>query len=181
MIIKEINNANYLELFTDVLTNKEETILFGVADDYVVLKGNNCINEDYCKEHNLDVYNSKHMGGCIILGKGDVEFNIFRYNGWQDGKEISNKILEYLKTRIENVSLQENDFLVDGKYKVASFSSVNTGDNFIYTGFHFSVNVNLDHIKNICTKPMNKIPKGLSEYGITTEDIRQLFLNLIGG
>lgn len=179
MVIKEINNSNYLALFTNVLTNKEETVLYGVADDYVVLRGNNCINEEYCKDHNLDVYYSQHMGGCIVLGKGDVEFNIFRYNGWQDCKNISNKILQYLKTKIENINIYENDFLVDGKYKVASFSSVNTGNGFIYTGFHFSVNVNLEYINNICTKPMNKIPKGLNDYGITSEEIIQFIQTIL--
>lgn len=171
MEIKEINNKNYLEIFTDTLLNKKERILLGVAEDYVVLKGNNCINEQYCHDNNLDVYMSQHTGGCIVIGKGDVEFNIFRYNGWQDGDNYSKKILNFLKTKVENVEIADNDFLVDGIYKVASYSSVNVGDDFIYTGFHFSVNVNLEHIKNICTKPMNKIPKGLSEYDVTSQEI----------
>lgn len=171
MEIKEINNKNYLSVFNDTLLNKKERILLGVADDFVVLKGNNCINESYCKQNNLDVYKSQHMGGCIVVGRGDVEFNIFRHNGWNDGEYYSKKILEFLKTKIDNIDIKDNDFLVDNIYKVASYSSVNAGGEFIYTGFHFSVNVNLQHIKNICTKPMNKIPKGLSEYDITSQQI----------
>lgn len=31
-------------------------------------------------------------------------------------------------------------------------------------------------IKAICRKPMRKVPKGLSEYGITTEEVEQMFL-----
>lgn len=34
----------------------------------------------------------------------------------------------------------------------------------------------LGNIKQICTKPMNKVPKGLSEYRITTEEVEQMFL-----
>jgi hypothetical protein len=34
-----------------------------------------------------------------------------------------------------------------------------------------SINIDLDHIKAICRKSMNKVPKGLSEYGITTEEV----------
>ena len=71
------------------------------------------------------------------------------------------------------------DFIVDGKYKVASCSSINAGDNFIYTGFHFSVNVNLEHIKNICQKPMVKIPKGLSDYGVTSNQIVEFLSSLL--
>ena len=39
------------------------------------------------------------------------------------------------------------------------------------------INTNLDHIKAICRKPMKKVPKGLSEYGITTEEVEQWFLD----
>ena len=39
-----------------------------------------------------------------------------------------------------------------------------------------SMNVNLDHIKAICKKPMEKVPKGLSEYGITTEEVEKMFV-----
>lgn len=171
MEIKEINNKNYLQLFTDTLLNKKERILIGVADDFVVLKGRNSINESYCKDNKIEIYESQHMGGCIVLGDGDVEFNIFRYEGWEDCETFKNLIFDFLKQRIPTISLNNNDFLVDEKYKVASCSSVNAGDNFIYTGFHFSVNVNLEHIKNICLKPMIKIPKGLSEYGVSSEEI----------
>lgn len=38
------------------------------------------------------------------------------------------------------------------------------------------MNTNLDHIKAICRKPMKKVPKGLSDYGITTEEVEQMFL-----
>lgn len=34
--------------------------------------------------------------------------------------------------------------------------------------------------KQTCRKPMRKVPKGLSEYGITTEEVEQLFLEFCG-
>lgn len=45
-----------------------------------------------------------------------------------------------------------------------------------YTAGFISMNVNLDHIKAICKKPMEKVPKGLSEYGITTEEVEKMFV-----
>ena len=45
-----------------------------------------------------------------------------------------------------------------------------------YTAGFIGINTNLDHIKAICRKPMKKVPKGLSEYGITTEEVEQMFL-----
>ena len=46
-----------------------------------------------------------------------------------------------------------------------------------YTGGIISMNVNLDHIKAICRKPMKKVPKGLSDYGITSEEVEEMFLD----
>ena len=39
------------------------------------------------------------------------------------------------------------------------------------------INTKLEDIKKICTKPMVKVPKGLSEYGITTEEVKEWFLD----
>ena len=33
------------------------------------------------------------------------------------------------------------------------------------------MNPNLEHIKNICSKNMNKIPKGLNDYNINADTI----------
>jgi hypothetical protein len=178
MKIYKITNDNYFNILESIIKNKEESIAWGVATDNVIVTGRNAINEEYCKENNLDVYYSTNEGGTIVLSSGDVEFNIFRYGGWKDGENIINKILEYLKTRIENISLQGNDLLVDNKYKVGSYSSKNTGNEFLYTGIHLSVNVDLEMIKNICLKPMNKIPRGLSEYGVTTGEMVELIKNI---
>lgn len=179
MEIKEINNRNYLGLFNETLSNKIERVLIGVADNFVVLRGNNCINEQYCKDNNIEIYNSQHTGGCIVLGDGDVEFNVFRYDGWDDCNNLRLLVFDFLKQKIPTLAMDNNDFIVDGKYKVASCSSINAGDGFIYTGFHFSVNVNLEHIKNICQKPMVKTPKGLSDYGVTSNQIIEFLSSLL--
>jgi hypothetical protein len=49
--------------------------------------------------------------------------------------------------------------------------------NLDFTGVAIGINTNLDHIKAICKKPMVKVPKGLSDYGITTEEVEQMFLD----
>ena len=37
------------------------------------------------------------------------------------------------------------------------------------------------NIKAICRKPMKKVPKGLSDYGITSEEIEAMFLDFCHG
>lgn len=55
-------------------------------------------------------------------------------------------------------------------YKCGSYSSRRYGD-ILYSAFHVSINCNLELIKNICNKPMVKIPKGLNDFAITQEDV----------
>ena len=50
-----------------------------------------------------------------------------------------------------------------------------------FTCCFLCLNVNLDHIKAICKKPMKKVPKGLSEYGITTAEVEKMFLEFCEG
>ena len=86
--------------------------------------------------------------------------------------KFSKDLCEYLQTRGLNVVLDNNDVLVDG-YKTASCAGKALEPDFrwIYTCFQISINQDLEAIKNICKKPMVKVPKGLGEYGITTEEM----------
>ena len=55
-------------------------------------------------------------------------------------------------------------------YKVASGCECMEGD-FLYMGYQISIYQDIEIIKHACNKPMIKIPKALSEYGITTEEM----------
>jgi hypothetical protein len=48
-------------------------------------------------------------------------------------------------------------------FKVAGCTSRILSDGRRYTAMHVSINVNLEHIKYICMKPMKKTPAGLSQ------------------
>ena len=71
-----------------------------------------------------------------------------------------------------------SDLLADGK-KVASWARATLITGWVQTVAHFSVNVDVDLIRQICTKPMVKVPGALSDYGITAEmiwdDIKDIF------
>lgn len=174
MKIDILTNENYIERIKQGILNQEEVFLYGCTQYPVVLKGQGAINEQYCKENNIEVYNSFNAGGTIIMDKGDVDIVALKKEGWKIGEELGNKILGYLKDKGLNITNDGNDILVDGKYKVASYSSINLGNGYIYTAGHISINPNVDMIKCICLKEMVKIPKGLGDYGITTEEIVEL-------
>lgn len=169
----EINNSNYRQVILDIITNKKESLLYGICGGKVVLTGENDINFQYANDNGYEVWLSPTSGGSIVVNQDDVEIDIFRDNGWDDGDKFVNLIVEYLASLSLNVIRDNNDILVDG-FKVGSYSSKNVGDSnnpFIFTGIHLSFSVNLEDIRQICKKEMIKIPKGLLEFGVNQQDL----------
>lgn len=133
------------------------------------------VDEDVCAALGYDVYEAFNNGGTIVANKGDVVIGHMAEpnNGWRD--RFVAHFVEWLKAKGLNAAYIGNDITVDG-YKVCGMCITRYG-RIDYTGGIIGINTNLDHIKAICKKPMVKVPKGLSEYGITTEEVEQMFLD----
>lgn len=176
MEIKEIFLHNYIDTINELAVKKDRDIaLYGIFPKTIVLKGKGQINQEYCTTNNIDVYNSLDFGGGIVSSVGDIAFIIFKHDGWDFGKDFLVHLKNYLISKKINANIDNNDVIIDGKYKVASYSSTNLGDKYIYTGFQISFNPDLDLINNICLKNSIKVPKGLIDYEISHQEI----LNLI--
>ena len=109
--------------------------------------------------------------GVIVSQKGDVGIAYVSKNRettW--GVDLLKSLAKYLQEKNISAVFVDNDLLLDG-YKVAGVSKTLLND-VAFFALHISINVDLDLIKNICTKEMVKIPKGLNDYGITTEEIK---------
>jgi hypothetical protein len=182
MKIIELTAQNILDGFKDVISNRKQCFVYGIPDNNYVFPGtNNIIDEDFCKSKGVKLLPIPNQGGVIVLSKGDVEIGIFQDNGWDVWKNYLNLLCEKLKEKVPNIEVVGNDLVIDGKYKCVGSSSRNLGDAknpYIYTAVHISINMDLELIKNICKKEMVKIPKGLSEYGITTDEIVKLIIDL---
>ena len=133
------------------------------------------VDENTCKELGYEVTETFNNCGTIICNPGDFGIGHMGKpeNGWHE------RFVEYFLTWLKNKGLNaeyiDNDILVDS-YKVCGIC-VNRYGCLDYTGGLIGINTNLDHIKAICRKPMKKVPKGLSEYGITTEEVEHMFLD----
>lgn len=143
-------------------------------DNWVYSSNLNQTNKDYCKENNINLSESYNMGGTIVASKGDIDIALFKIDGWDIGKNLLKRVKEYLDTKIENVSINNNDLLIDNKYKVMSYASINAGDRYIYVVVHISINPDKELINKICNKEMIKIPRGLGDYGVTTKEMEEL-------
>lgn len=133
------------------------------------------VDKEICDSLGYTVYPAFYNGGTILSNKGDVIFAHFGEpeNRWIFG--FVDYFVDWLKAKGLNAEFVDNDVLVDN-YKVCGTCITRHGC-IDYTCCFICLDIDLDHIKAICRKPMVKVPKGLGEYGITTEEVEQMFLD----
>lgn len=172
--------VNSEEVINNVLIQQKEAVVYCIPDDYCVVIGSNeQVNWDAVYNLGLKYGNVNHEGGVIVTSPGDVEIGIFT-KGYH-GQDIRNAIVEKIIAKLaENniyAQISGNDVLINGR-KVVGFGSRMFGD-ILFTSLQVSVNVNLELIGAVCTKPIIKIPDGLSNYGITTEFITNAIFEVL--
>lgn len=154
----------------------EETLGIGIHPETSVSFGSeNDVNLEYIKEHNIPIFDQNRRGGTIVHSKGSITigfiYTVGNY-GYKPLRKMFNAFYRYLLLHGISASIEKNDLLIEG-YKVASCVSKLDGENYNlgYEGIQFSTTLDLDLIKKICLKPMEKVPRALSDYGFDTERI----------
>lgn len=175
MMLKKYENMAFAEVgLKDDMANHRTTFAYVVHDKTSVLDGTQShANYEYVREHGLDLHYLATAGGVTVLYEGNLSTGFVGYPGWVSST-MSAYIawfLGWLKSKGLNAYPEGNDILVDG-YKVCAFSTnYNKETNWGLATITFTVNIDVDLVRSVCNKPMEKVPKGLSEYGITVEDI----------
>lgn len=176
MEIIKLTNAEWIEKVDGYIKCGTHCIAYGIQDSPVVLTHRRTqVDEDLCASLGYAVYEAFNNGGTILTEAGDVEIGHWfsPENGWRD--RFVAYFTDWLKAKGLSAVYEDNDVLIDG-FKVCGTCITRYG-RIDYTGVHIGVNTNLSHIKAICKKPMRKVPKGLSDYGITTEEVEAMFLD----
>jgi hypothetical protein len=173
----QLYEHNIDNALTSAIKAQKEGLYYFIPTRTVAFAGyNNSIETAFCKENGIQIIDVKNEGGVIVSGANSLAIGyLSKKIGNTANQDFAMVLIEWLSKKGLNVSTQGNDILIDGKYKVASYSSRRFGD-IIFSAFHISFNVNLQLIERLCKKPMNKIPKGLDEFNISYRDIYSLFL-----
>ena len=175
MKLLKIKQSDWIKEATSYIQGGLHRIAYVVVDSPVaIVHRKTQVDEALCEEMGYDIVESYNNAGTIISNAGDVLIGHFAQpdNGWYD--RFISHFIEWLINKGLNAVYESNDILVDG-YKVCGMCITRYG-RIDYTGGIISMNVNLEHIKAICRKPMKKVPKGLSDYGITTEEVKKMFI-----
>lgn len=175
----QIDFVNNEEQF---LSSKEPQAAIVVLDNTEVVYGaENSCNIEWCQENNIPyIHQDKlFLGGCIVGVQGNIFLDLKDH---VDGECLSDRFSKALcvfliSKGLNSVRQDNNDVLVND-YKVASGCESNI-NGWQYMGYQISINQDLDIINGACNKEMIKVPKGLSEFGITTEDIVNFITNYL--
>lgn len=160
----------YKELYK-IIHKDVEGGFIGVVEETAVHHGyEEEFDKNAAKEYNIPIYDIKRGGGAFVTSPGDVVYCYFIKTKQKNlNKELGGFIKEKLQQRGITSANLDNDLLIDG-FKCAGFMDVCINGRYFYGG-HISINCNLELIQKICTKKMEKIPKGLSDYDISTENV----------
>ena len=149
------------------------------------------------KKYNINVMNRMHIsrlplivpGGCVVMQEGDII--IYHYSTEKDNFFIN--WWNFLSAKLHecNIDAQlgheltelHHDMLVhnkDDKY----FKFGTHSENLAWPGLYFSccgimLHVNIRHIRQITSVSGVKYPRGLSAWGVKTEDIETWFLEFM--
>lgn len=172
----ELTHENLLEtLAKNIKGGLHQVAYCTVRQPIAIVHRATQVDKTVCDSLGYEIYECFANGGTICCNGGDFLVGHWDEpeNGWLDRFTVY--FVAWLKDKGLNAVYEDNDILVDG-YKVCGTCITRYG-RIDYTAAAIGINTNLDHIKAICRKPMNKVPKGLSDYGITTEEVEQMFLD----
>lgn len=160
----------------------EERLIVCVTEKPCVFTGrSHALNQKACDLRGLEVGRGEYLGGSIVCMPGDLSLCRISWgrNDWAE--RVVKLFLAWLKGKVTNIETDGNDVLAAGK-KVISWARATTKAGWCQSVVHFSVGpMDLDLVKAICTKPMNKIPGSLGEYGIRAEDVLAVIEPLVKG
>ncbi len=132
-------------------------IYISVSDGLYAFHGTDQINYELCEKLGICVAELYHQGGTIIGSNDDLGIEIVApIDLGLDNCYILNKFYEIISNYIENVTIDGNDILVDGK-KVMGSMRRNVGKTFVWAA-QISFNDYSDIIAQVCNKQSVKKP-----------------------
>ena len=174
MLTIRLDNYNIRDSILKSITNQEERLFFWMAEETSIFVGKNTITNS-C---DLPIIELPNAGGVIISGKGSMATGYISHDLYNHfNEDFAAALKDWLLQKELTVTQMGNDILING-YKVASSSTARV-NNMLFSAFHISFSVDLDLINTICTKRMEKVPKGLEEFGISQCELQDFFLNFI--
>lgn len=136
---------------------EEYGIYISVSDGLYAFHGSDEIDYELCEELGVCVAELYHQGGTIIGSNADLGIEIVAPLSFSlENGVIMNKFYEIISKYVDDVTIDGNDILVDGK-KVMGAMRRNVGNTFVWAA-QISFADYSDIIAQVCSKKSTKIP-----------------------
>ena len=139
------------------------------------------LNREYCEAHNIPIYPYDSFGGNIVATQGDYSVALLLPITTDiSAGFVLEKKKQILLGYFDNVEIQDNDILINGK-KVAGATSFGT-ESYFFLIYHFSMSEKEELITNICGAPTTgKHPGYIDTTILSTEQLMEDFLSWLQG
>lgn len=155
------------EILSAITFSKGNTLLINNSSEPCVYTGNSEFNVKYCEDNKIEIVSFGYSGGTIVTSPKDVGF-LFILDKGSLSEHLRKKFSSWITLSVKKSEVLGNDILIDGM-KVVGTAEKTIGDKKLYY-FQTSFSVDLDLIKNICSKEMVKTPRGLLDFGDKNRD-----------
>lgn len=160
-----------------LIWEKEEGVIVNFTEKtWCVCGAERTFREEVCEEAGLLLFHAHHLGGSTVVFPGDLSIMEVRKGPSRFGEECLREVCWYLRDKKGlPVCIDGNDLMLwdrDGKtaLKVGSHGSNWVGE-LTESVAHFSINMDVELVGRVCTKPMVKTPGALSKYGVTAQEL----------
>lgn len=140
------------------LTSKETAVVYG---------SRRYVNIPACIRRGVYTYQAAHIAGAIVCFPGDLSIMQLKIGQSDFGSNAIDAVRDYLVSCGCSAEIDGNDLMVGGM-KCGSWACM-IDSGYAQTVVHFSVSVDVELIRSICTKPMVKTPGALGKYGVTAD------------
>lgn len=172
-------NSSEMELYYALAYMKEHSIsalsvIFPITELSVQYGREEDINKEFCDNNQIHYRYEERGGGCMVFYPDTIIFlDIYPTDNYLRQHHFTNDFVNFLIQKGINATTNNNDVMIDNKKVIGTISEILPApyNDWVYFGASISINSDAELIDKICTKPMNKTPGALSDYGITTDEV----------
>lgn len=182
--ICDVSNKEAIPSLFSLVEQETPGIVIVIAQEICVHKGKgkeSNLDEDYCAKNNISIYPYDLYGGNILATPGDCSLGlVVPLDVDLDLRFVLEQIKSILDKYLDNLSIQGNDILMDGK-KIVGTSSLRTDKFFCFIS-HFSMNNKTELVEKVCGQPLTGKEVGfINQEILSSNQLKQEVLRWLQG
>ena len=151
-----------------MINERREDILYCITDDVYIFNGTAGNITDVAKQK-YKIFELGQSGGTLVFAPGNIGIGMLQKDYGQKAQQLVRSLFNMLILHGLNVGWKDNDIIVEDNYKVISYGELQLSNGYVFTTIQINLYTTKELVEEVCTKPILKIPRPLSDYGIDTK------------